>query len=212
MRRAGRWLGIAGVGLAVLVVRVVVASHQELGQAESLAGGGDVDAAIVHYRRAARWYAPGNPYATDALEALARVGRAAERAGDRERALFAWRSVRAAIMASRSFYVPHGDRLARANEHIAELMASGEPPPVDAGKSRAELKAEHLALLRGVSRPRIGWTLLLLVGFFGWVGGAFAFAWRAIDEEDRIVRHEALRWGAVVVVGLVLWLVGMALA
>lgn len=212
MRRAAQWLGMAGVVVAVLLVRVVVASQHELEQAAELQREGDVDAAIVHLRRAARWYAPGNPYVTDALEALATVARQAERQGDRERALFAWRSVRAAILSTRSFYVPHAERLARADTRIAELMASLDPPPIDAGKSRAELKAEHLALLRSVDRPHVGWTLLLLLGFAAWVGGAFTFAVRAIDEEDRIVRAQALRWGGVIGLGLVLWLVGMTFA
>ncbi|MFW5925525.1 MAG: hypothetical protein ACOC9O_00055 [Myxococcota bacterium] len=212
VRRAAQWLGMAGVVVAVLLVRVVVASQHELEQAAELQREGDVDAAIVHLRRAARWYAPGNPYVTDALEALATVARQAERQGDRERALFAWRSVRAAILSTRSFYVPHAERLARADTRIAELMASLDPPPIDAGKSRAELKAEHLALLRSVDRPHVGWTLLLLLGFAAWVGGAFTFAVRAIDEEDRIVRAQALRWGGVIGLGLVLWLVGMTFA
>lgn len=203
---------MAGVVVAVLVVRVVVASHDELERAAELQREGEVDAAIVHLRRAARWYAPGNPYVTDALDALASVGREAERQGDRERALFAWRSVRAAILSTRSFYVPHAERLDRADTRIAELMASLDPPPIDAGKSRAELKAEHLTLLRSVDRPHVGWTLLLLLGFAAWVGGAFTFAARAIDEEDRIVRAQALRWGGVIGLGLVLWLVGMAFA
>ncbi|MFW6051254.1 MAG: hypothetical protein ACODAU_08775 [Myxococcota bacterium] len=211
-RGVGRFLGIAGVAIAVLAVRVVVVSHQELERGEALRVEGDTDAAVVHYRRAARWYAPGNPYVVRALDALAQIGAAAERDGDLERALFAWRSVRASILATRSVYQPHEERLALAEERIAELMASADPPPVDAGKGRAELKAEHLAMLKEHPRPHVGWTLLLLVGFVAWVGGAFAFASRAVDAEDRLIRREALRWAAVVVVGLVLWVAGMALA
>jgi hypothetical protein len=212
-RGVARALGVTGVILAVLVVRVLVASHGELQRAHALvADGDDVDAALVHYRRAARWYVPGSPYVREALESLARIGVESEREGDRERALFAWRSVRAAVLATRSFHVPHHEHLALADEHIAELMASEDPPPIDAGKPRSQLRAEHLALLRQAGqRPPVGWTLVLLLGFFLWVGSAFAFATRAIDEEDRWVRREAWRWGGLVVVGLALWFVGMAL-
>jgi hypothetical protein len=212
-RRGGYGLGLVGLVLMVLAARALVASHGELQQARALAEAGEVDAAIAHYRRSARWHVPGSPFVREALGALSDVAREAERAGDHERALLAWRSVRAAVMASRSFYVPHADRLAEANEHIAALMAADEPPPVDAGKSQVQLKEEHLALLRSAGqRPLLGWTLVLLVGFLTWVGSAFAFASRALDEEDRLVRREAWRWGGLVAAGLVLWLVGMAFA
>lgn len=212
-RRGARTLGIAGVVVGVLVVRAVVASQGEVERARALMSEGEADAAIVHYRRAARWYVPASPYVREALDALADIAMEGERAGDRERALLAWRSIRASIMATRSFYVPHADRLAQADEHIAELMAAGEPPPIDAGKSQVQLKEEHHTLLRNAGRrPHIGWTVALLIGFFTWVGAAFVFASRAVDAEDHLVPREAWRWGGLVMAGLVLWVVGMALA
>ncbi len=212
LRRVLRGLAIAGVILAVLSVRVVTASRAELITADHLRAKKDLDAAIVHYRRAARWYAPGNPYVEAALAHLARIGADAEHAGDTERALSAWRAVRSAIMSTRSFYTPHTDRLHHADERIAALMASLPPPPIDAGKSKAELAREHLALLEAPSRPRLGWTLLLLFGFAAWVSGAFVFLRRAIDEEDRLVPAEARRWGTVIILGFGLFVLGMALA
>jgi hypothetical protein len=212
-RRGARIGGFLGVVLAVLAVRALVASHGELGRAHALAEEGEVDASIVHYRRAARWYVPASPHVPEALDALARIGAGAERDGDTERALFAWRSIRGAILSTRSFYLPHRGRLEEADARIAELMASEEPPPIDAGKAREALRAEHLRLLHDARhRPHVGWTLLLLVGFFAWVGGAFAFASRAFDEEDRLIGAQAWRWGGVIAAGLCLWIVGMALA
>lgn len=211
-RRGAKILGVAGVILAVLAVRVVTASQGELERADRLREQGDLDAAIVHYRRAARWYAPASPYPPEALTALSEIAAEAEREGDRRLALTAWRAVRAAIMSTRSFYVPYEGRLEEANRHIAELMASLDPPPIDAGKSRAELRDEHLALLRSVERPDPAWTLVLLFGFALWVGAAFGFATRAVDEEDRVVRSAALRWGLAVAVGFALFVLGLALA
>lgn len=211
-RLGGRVLAVAGVILAVVAVRVVTSSRAEMAEADRLRARGDLDGAVVHYRRAARWYAPGNPYSSAALTELGEIGRDAERRGATEAALAAYRAIRAAIMSTRSFYTPHRDRLEAANERIAELMASLPPPPIDAGKSRAELRAEHLALLSADDRPSVPWTIVLLLGFFGWVGGAFVFVTRAVDEEDRLVGAEARRWGTVVVVGLGLFVLGMALA
>jgi hypothetical protein len=58
----------------------------------------------------------------------------------------------------------------------------------------------------------VGWTFVLLAGFVAWVGGAFAFTWRAIDEHDRWVAAEARRWGAVIAAGLCAFVVGLLLA
>jgi hypothetical protein len=207
-----RGLALAGVVLAVLALRVVLASRAELQRADQLRSEQQLDAAIVHYRRAARWYAPANPYSTRALDRLARLARSAQDGGNEDRALSAWRAVRSSIMATRSFYVPHGERLRQANERIARLMAAKGPPPVDRGKSEEQLRAEHLDLLRSTDRPHPGWTLLVLLGFAAWVGGAFAFASWAIDEEDRLVRPTAVRWGLVILAGFAMFVTGLLLA
>jgi hypothetical protein len=61
-------------------------------------------------------------------------------------------------------------------------------------------------------RPSVLWSLVLIAGFLAWVFGAFAFAARAIDEEDRIVAGPARLWGTTVVIGFGLFFLGMALA
>jgi len=186
VRTAAKVAAVAGVILVVLTVRVVTSSKSELEQGDRLRGSGDLVAAVTHYRRAARWYAPGNPHSAEALVKLAEIGREAEESGDTQLALSAWRAARAGINSTR--------------------------PPIDAGKSHDELRREHLALLTATTRPNIGWTVVLLLGFAAWVGGAFAFVTRAVDEEDRLVPRLARRWGTVVVVGFGLFVLGMALA
>ena len=203
---------VIGVVLLVLAFRVVTSSRSELEAADAARADGQTEAAVVHYRRAARWYAPGNPYSEEALSKLGTIGRESEEAGDVELALSAWRAIRAAIMSSRSFYTPHRDRLEAANARIAALMAREPPPPIDAGKTEDELRREHLALLTQTTRPSILWTVVLLLGFSAWVFGAFAFVTRAIDEEDRLVPAPARRWGTIILVGLGLFVLGMSLA
>ena len=196
----------------VVAARVVTGAKAELEIAERHAQEGDLEAAIVHYRRAARWYAPFSPYHVQALGALGRIGAEAEQKPDVELALSAYRAVRSAILSTRSFYVPERERLEAADKRIASLMAGLPPPQMDAGKSREQLEQEHLALLEHDPDPKLGWTLLLLLGFAAWVGGAFAFTLRAIDSEDRFIRREAVRWGALIVVGFALFVLGMTLA
>jgi hypothetical protein len=211
-RRLFRVAITASALLAVLVVRVVVSARTELDRAESLYAEGEVEGAIVHFRRAARWYAPLSPYHARALARLMAIGGEAERQGATERALSAYRAVRSAIMSTRSFYTPESETLERADRRIAALMASLPAPGIDAGKSKARLQREHLALLRAETGPDPFWTCALLLGFLVWVGGAFAFTFYAIDDEHRLVGKQALRWALVVAAGFSLFVLGMALA
>ena len=211
IRTWSRALALIGFVLGVIVVRVVTSARAELAEADALHAAHDRDGAIVHYRRAARWYAPGSPYHLRALERLTRIAADAERAGDRERALTAYRSVRGAIMATRSLYIPEQQLLASTNQRIAALMSELPPPGMDAGKSREQLRREHLALLEQLPGPDPFWTCVLLCGFFGWISAAFVFSVRAIDERDRWVPREALRWGAAIGLGFGLFVLGMTL-
>ncbi len=207
LRLAARALTVAGVLLAVLAARVVTSSRAELQRGDQRRGREDLDGAILHYRRAARWYAPGNPYCAEALDRLAEIGDAAREAGEPERALAAYRGARGAILATRSLYVPHRDRLARAEAAIASLTAEVTP-----AARRDEAAAQITAAMAAPERPRLGWTLVLLLGWLAWTAGAFLFATRALDEEDRVRPRQAQIWGTTVVVGFGLFVIGMALA
>jgi hypothetical protein len=210
-RRGLRVVSLAALVLLPIVIRVVVSARSELEQADAALAGRDTDAAVVHYRRAARWYAPFSPYHVRALTQLSAVARQAEQQGDVERALSAYRSVRGAILATRSVYVPEAQRLEAANQRIAALMAELPPPGMDAGKSKQQIRLEHLALLEVVPGPNVFWTCVLLAGFACWVAAAFAFSVRAIDDEDRWVRSEARKWGSLIVLGVGLFVLGMTL-
>lgn len=212
LRRAGHVAGMIGVLLLVLTVRVVTASSTEFAEGTRLRERGDVDAAIAHLRRAARWYAPGNPYNARALDELTAIGVQAAAEGDPARALAAHRSVRAAILTSRSFYVPHAERLARADEAIATLMSEQPRPAIDATRSPAELREAHLTLLREVPRPRLVFALLALLGLAAWTTAAFAFVTRALDADDRLLPSPARLWGSVWIVGFGAFVLGLALA
>ncbi len=211
-RSVTRGLGVALVVLMVLAVRVAVSSRRELVQGDELSGRGDVAASVAHYRRAARWYVPFGPSSEAGLDALARIGSDAEAEGDTALALSAYRSIRAAAIGSRSFYVPHADRLRDADEHIAALMASLPPPPIEASSSTEERRDAHLALLEAPVGPSPGWSVIALLGLATWVLGAFLFATRAFGDDDRLVAREARRWGTLFVAGLCLFVLGLGLA
>ena len=207
-----RALGVVLVVLLALAVRVIGSSRAELAEARALDGHGDPAIAVSHYRRAARWYAPLSPYPEQALARLSEIGAQAEHDGDVDLALSAWRSIRAATLGARSFYVPYEDRLREADRHIASLMAALPPPPVDARSSPEQREAAHLALLEEDPGPAPLPSLAALVGLATWIAAAFAFATRAFDDEDRVVPREARTWGAAFCVGMALFVLGLFLA
>ncbi|HMI92693.1 MAG TPA: hypothetical protein VK509_15060, partial [Polyangiales bacterium] len=140
-----RVLVVLGLVLGSFALRVVTSSASELRAGDGYRARGELEAALIHYRRSARWYAPGSPYHVEALGRLGQIGADAEQKGDVDLALAAYRAIRAAIMSTRSFYVPEAERLRAADERIAVLMAGLPPPAMDAGKSREQLRKEHLA-------------------------------------------------------------------
>jgi hypothetical protein len=198
--------------LGVIAARAAFSARSELERARLAADSGDRDGALVHYRRAARCYVPGSPYHVIALERLGEMGRAAQASGDIERALSAYRAIHGSIMAARSVYVPERARLRRADRQIAALMAEQPAPRMDAGKSKTQLRDEHLALLESSPDPNLFWSCVLLVGFAAFVTSAFAFSARAIDDDDHLRQPEAQRWGALIVVGFGMFALGLALA
>ncbi len=321
-------LALAGLFLLVVTARVLYSSRKEYLRGRQAAEMGRLDMAIVHYRRAAHWYAPGNPYVTSSLDALWNIADQAEGAGRIPLALAAYRAIRSSILGTRSFYTPHADRLAKVNPRIAALMARQElqrkaearrraaarnapragttvarssssrskangsktapskkrqqqltrspstrtvaarptaptssarhasgrsapspatlvrsgsarsatkssgaissSPATDAPRDSAtaqdtppqpldpaaleRLRRKHLELLNKTNMPSVGWSLLAILGLAFWVGGAFAFAYKAVTYDDRLDGRKAVFWGSFVLLGLVLWVLGLALA
>ena len=201
MRRTiAQLAGLVIACLAIVTVRVVWSSRGEWREAQSSTG----DERIAHLGRAARLYAPGNPYAQRALAALMDEGRAG--GGD---ALAAFREARSAILATRSFYTHDRPLLDEANQHVAQLMARAEP---ESRGPLAERQAWHARRLAADDAPSVGWTLVALLGLAGWVGGAFGFFLRGVDERDRLRPRPALLCAVGVALGLALFFVGLARA
>jgi hypothetical protein len=196
MTRGLRAVAFVCLLLAIVAARVVWSSRGEWRAAVAATG----DDEIAHLGRAARLYAPGNPYSRRAVEKLAAIGR-----GDSARALAAWRELRSACLATRSFYTPHRALLDEANARIAELMAAADPSQPDA-------RAWHAARLAQDESPSVAWTLLALAGLALWIGSAIGLLLRGIGDDDRLQPRRALAWALALVVGLALFFLGLARA
>jgi hypothetical protein len=208
-RRAAAALVVVGFCAGVVVTRAVWEGRVALADGDRALAAGDREGAIRWWRRAARWYVPLAPHVASAYDRLESIGREAEERGDLATALAAWQGVRGSILATRSFYVPHEERLEPANRRIAAVLARMEGAAPDAGQSEAERTAWHYRLLERDEAPDVGWTLVALLGFAAWLGGGALFAWRGISAEDRLVTRAATTAGLLIASGLVLWLLGL---
>jgi hypothetical protein len=195
--RAHTWAGVVLICLGLVAGRVVISSYLELRETDRLEG----EARIFALGRAARLYAPGNPFSRRALDALRAIGEA----GGPD-ALAAWQEIRSALLATRSFYTPHPARLAEADAHIAEAMAAAEPERRGSLEAR---RAWHAARLAERHAPLLGWTLLALLGLAVWLAGAVLFIRRAVGADERLRPRPALGWAAVVAFGLILFYIGL---
>jgi hypothetical protein len=212
LRLVARGALVAALLISGLVLRAWLSSGTELDHAEEARSGGDLEAAIDHYRRAAVWYFPGNVRATHALEALIEIGEDARQRGDATLALAAFRSVHAATMSARHVVVPHDDLRLEADEAIAALMAEGQVPPVDANRTVEDRRALYLSMLRDDRDVSTGWALVALLGFASWVASAATFLSRGFDDHGELLAPEARRWGTGFILGMGLFLLGLALA
>ena len=199
---------VVGFCLAVVVTRAVWQGRGALDAGDRALEGKDSEEAIRHWRRAARWYVPLSPHVSDAYDRLEALAALAEKQGDLRTALAAWQGVRGSILATRSFYTPHEDRLEPANRKIADLMTRLDTtPPVD--MTPEKLAAWHYELLARDESPSVGWSVLAVLGFLVWIGGGVLFAMRGVTAEDRLERRPAITAGVLVMAGLVVWLVGL---
>lgn len=213
---AARWALRGGAAFlffwSVVYARVLVESRAAFLEGERLLGEYRLEDAVYAHREAAMWYAPLNPFVGKAHERLWQVGRKAELAGDDQLALQAYRAVRSSIMATRSFFTPGAETLRAANERISRLMARAPHSPAFAGRSKEELRKMHYLLLEENDQPDPFWSLLLIAGFFLWIGAVLYFIFRGLDRSLRPVRDHALRGAWMFLVGMAMWIAGMFLA
>lgn len=200
-----------GVLLCVMSVRAVFEARAESTRARSALAEGDVELAIVRLRSAARWWAPFNVYAEDALASLEQLAQREEGAGNGAHALMAYRAIHASIHAARSFYMPNRELLARSDERIAALMAAERAPKIDADRSFEQRKADYLALLDPAG-PRPWAVLLAFAGMLTWVGSAVVFLLWGVDAEGRVLRPLGRRTVFFLLLGWIAFAVGLRVA
>jgi hypothetical protein len=167
--------------------------------------------AIVHFSRAIHWYTPGNGAIKASIEGLWEIGRQAEERGDETLALEALQNLRSSLYSARSFYTPHMNWIEVCDEHIAMILARQEGAHLPDGDKlglRAR-KTRFLKVLKRPTEPNVFWSLILEVGFIGWVGCTIAFIFQVFSGEQGFQPGRAFFWGVLVASFYACWIVGM---
>lgn len=211
-RRALIVAGAIALGLGIVVVRLWVDGRAAFRAGAQAEAAGDRARAIREYQNAARLYLPGAAYVGDGLARLFAIADAAEGEGDTDNARRALEAVRAAILGTRSFYVPHEARLLEADRRLASLYARIEDPARDPGASPEARVAWHAERLARRPGPATAPAVIALFGLALWVGAAVAFFSRALDSALRLRRPQAIAAGLVFVAGFTMFLVGLRLS
>ena len=212
VRHMVRMLGVLLFLAAVLVVKVTSNARQEFAVGEEAYIRGAYNVAITHYARAIKWYTPFSTTVRHAVEHLWQLGTEAERRGDWHLALEAYQALRASLYAVQSFYIPYQSWIPKSEERIAPLLAktkAGEEPNAD--KLAQDTARFAMQLQRHVG-PHLGWSMLVEIGFLGWVGATVGLIWYVVDEAGHFARRQGLLWGSLIAAFFALWLIGMRLA
>ncbi len=202
----------AGLGLCLIVLSMVWArafygSMRNYQQGDAYFKKAQYIRAITFFDRSMHWYTPRNPYVRQSAERLWEIGLRAKQQGDTRLALIAIRTIRRGFYAARSFHRPGKDWIKKCDAKINEFMRAKPKTPKD---SSVQHKSETPASL-GATDPSILWTLVVEIGFLGWIAAAIGFIMFALKDsrKAKFSTSKAIVWAAISLTFFVVWLVGM---
>jgi hypothetical protein len=135
---------------AAVTARVVWAGEREIAASTDALKGGDADAAIVHARAAAYWYAPGAPHVRVAYERLFALAEEAEKRRLWATALFAYRAVISASASTTWLVTPHAEDAPRGRAR--RRAARGEDRGAGAERVHRAGRGDRGQAARGTRR------------------------------------------------------------
>jgi hypothetical protein len=171
----------------------------------------DTPAAVRSARAVFDLYVPGSPRLDAASELIWSVAETQEGEGDAASALQTYRTLRSAWIAAAPLGGT-GGWMDRVEPRIARLASVSVPEdPGEVSGTRAEREAAALAEMRAPRRPNGPWSLVTVLGFAAWVGGAVGMIGWGFGRDGR-PRAGVLRWAGFLAMGYLAWIIGMVRA
>ena len=211
LRSALRIVVLLVAFVVILYAKVAYNASQDFALGEDAYTHGEYKRAITHYERTIKWYTPLSTAVQHAVERLWQLGTEAEARGEISLALEAYQTLRSSLYAVQSFYIPYQNWIPKSEERIAPLLAktkAGEEPNAD--KLAQDTARFAMQLQRHVG-PHLEWSILLEIGFLGWIGTTVGLIWYVGDEAGNFARRQGLLWGSLIAIFFALWLIGMRL-
>ena len=196
----------------MLWIRVFYGSMESYHQGEEYLRESQYIKAITFFDRSIHWYTPFNPYAGRSAEKLWEIGDFAEAQGDIRLALIAYRTIRRGFYAARSFFSPGKKWIHRSDRKINALIQLEQDQkklhdgPASEKKSFSESQK--------APGPNVLWSIILGIGFLGWVGSVFGFiVFKCRDTQmTRFFGLSCLKWGCPALIFFIFWIIAMVKA
>jgi hypothetical protein len=198
-------IGLGLVVLALIWIRAFFVSMHAYQEGEEYFKRQQHTKAITFFDRSIHWYAPFNPYVHKSAQRLWEICTLAEQQGNISLALIATRTIRRGFLAARSFYTPGRDWIDRCDAKIASLMDQGSKTSRLGGAIEVPLPRQ------AGPEPNVFWTLILEIGFIGWIASVVCFLMLNLmgGQRVRFRSGSALFWGIMVIIFYAMWIVGM---
>jgi hypothetical protein len=165
--------------------------------------------AITYFDRSIHWYTPFNPYVEKSARRLWEIGEQAEKDGDIKMALIAFRAIKRGFYSASHFTTPGKDWIEKSETMITALVLKEDK---DRAGSKAMEKSEEIKVRNEKgSSPDVFWTVVLEVGFLGWVGSLLGFIfvkWGPRKGSEKLP-YKTLAPIASAVLFFVIWIIGM---
>ncbi len=207
-------LGVVILGLVIIIAamiwfRAFYGSMKAYHQGETYLKGQQYIKAMTFFDRSIHWYTPFNPYVRRSVEKLWEIGKDAERKGDTRLALIAFRTIRRGFYASSSFYIPGRDWIKRCDIKINKLIQLEQIK--EELPENFKMKGKYITESQRIASPNIYWTIILEIGFLGWIGSVIGFIMFTLrrKEKPKYSTFSTFIWIILTFIFFSLWIVGM---
>ena len=197
--------------VVILYAKVAYNAGQDFALGENAYTHGEYKRAITHYERTIKWYTPLSTAVQRAVERLWQLGTEAEARGEISLALEVYQTLRSSLYAVQSFYIPYQSWIPKSEGRIAPLLAKSQAEEEHNEDQLAQDTARFAMQLQRHVGPHLGWSILLEIGFLGWVGATVGMIWYVVDEAGNFARRQGLLWGSLIAIFFALWLISMRL-
>jgi len=202
-------LGLMAIGLIIIWGRAFYGSIKAYQKGETYLEEKQYVRAITFFDRSIHWYTPFNPYVQKSAERLWEIGEQAEKQGDIKLALIAFRTIRSGFYGASHFRTP-GMAWIRKSERKVNVLLGVEEKEREVSGDSASLREKLLRDQKGTS-PKILWTIVLEIGFLGWIGSVIGFIMLRLRYEKEGETRVSLKllWITLTVVFFIFWIIGM---